>query len=827
MCCFPNSLALLAELPDPLDLKGLRRLPGDAPGARIELERSLAKARSAHDALSEAYALVGIALLEEKAHRPGNADSLVREAARIARDPSFLGKVSMWIAHELSPLGAAPDTARSIAWLQAAVGEFRALGDRKELARALRATAIQMNQGIARRHTLEEAFTAAKDGGDVRDIAVIEGDFGEALRLTGDLAGAIQHLQASIARLESLEAWADTARALALLGRAYGAHGHFQQAEAALAKGESLYEKAGDVDGMMQIRGQRGILLAVAGHRKSAVEILDRVRAYASGNQSAAGLRPKMAGLAFAYLAAEEYAKAVEVAEEISRGIPRMAPAVVHWVLSSAYFHLGRYQDAVTAATTAIGRADDSVFNQREARRWRSLSLEKLGKIQDASLDMLEAIRLDDTVRRQLLSDDEWRRAFEESRAPLAQDAVALLWRAGQQREALNAAEQFRARAFLDLMVSRDNGAQAIVVASAALSAPATVNELSSYAVRSGVPILSYWVHPEAVYGWLIDSKGEVRGFRSPIPAARLGQLVKRARSLSYTPDRAAWRDLYGLLIQPVRHLLPPPAGQTLAVAPHGALLKLPFNALMNSSGRYLAEDYVLRAAPSAALLMRPASANRPAGRLLLVGDPVNASNSETGKSLPELPGARRELETIASLAPGNHTLLSAGLALKSRFRQEVPHARVVHFATHAVIDAVQPFHSFLALSNGDKLTAGEVHDLILRSDLVILSACRGGSGSVSSDGLLGLTRAFLYAGAARVIAPAWDVPDAPTVLLVEEFYRRFLAGASPGRALRAAQLKLLADLRFGRVVVQTLAGPMTLPEHPALWAGFLLQGAE
>jgi CHAT domain-containing protein len=107
-----------------------------------------------------------------------------------------------------------------------------------------------------------------------------------------------------------------------------------------------------------------------------------------------------------------------------------------------------------------------------------------------------------------------------------------------------------------------------------------------------------------------------------------------------------------------------------------------------------------------------------------------------------------------------------------------------------------------------------------------MLSACRSGSGRVSSDGLLGFTRAFLYAGAATVIAPLWDIPDEPTVRLAEEFYRQYKKGTAKSQALRAAQLKLLEDLRAGRVEVKTPAGSMTLPEHPGLWAGFVLQGA-
>jgi len=109
---------------------------------------------------------------------------------------------------------------------------------------------------------------------------------------------------------------------------------------------------------------------------------------------------------------------------------------------------------------------------------------------------------------------------------------------------------------------------------------------------------------------------------------------------------------------------------------------------------------------------------------------------------------------------------------------------------------------------------------------LVTLSACRGGSRRVSNDGLPGFPRAFLDAGSASVLAPLWDLPDETTTLPMEEFSRRRAVHGSNSAALRQAQLKLIANLREGQMTMATAAGPMTLPEHPALWAGFVLTGA-
>jgi CHAT domain-containing protein len=132
---------------------------------------------------------------------------------------------------------------------------------------------------------------------------------------------------------------------------------------------------------------------------------------------------------------------------------------------------------------------------------------------------------------------------------------------------------------------------------------------------------------------------------------------------------------------------------------------------------------------------------------------------------------------------------------------------------------------SFLALAGGDRLAAVEIYEMNLSDPLVVLSACRSASGPISTDGVLGLTRAFFAAGASSVIASAWDVPDEPASILMAEFYAH-LEIRTPAEALRAAQMKIMQRLREGKLTVGTPAGQAVLPDHPLLWAGFQLMGA-
>jgi CHAT domain-containing protein len=145
---------------------------------------------------------------------------------------------------------------------------------------------------------------------------------------------------------------------------------------------------------------------------------------------------------------------------------------------------------------------------------------------------------------------------------------------------------------------------------------------------------------------------------------------------------------------------------------------------------------------------------------------------------------------------------------------------RIVHFATHALLNSQHPELSGIVLSLVDErgravdgfLRAHEVYNLKLKADLVVLSACQTALGKdIRSEGLVGLTRGFMYAGAARVAASLWDVRDEATAELMKRFYRGMLReGLRPAAALRAAQISMWKEPRWG---------------SPYYWAGFVLQG--
>jgi CHAT domain-containing protein/tetratricopeptide (TPR) repeat protein len=414
------------------------------------------------------------------------------------------------------------------------------------------------------------------------------------------------------------------------------------------------------------------------------------------------------------------------------------------------------------------------------------------------------------------------------------------------------------------------------MLASPSSAAPPTFEELLATAKRLDSTLLSYWVTPDTTFIWVLRPDGVVRSERAAINSEQLSKLIRQtsyaeeepsaepapaAKAQSDSPAASAtvrgprtlrlrgggelvlggktsqsWRELYKLLILPVQDSLPS-RGSHLTIVPQGPLFRLSFAALQDAQGYYLVENYALNYAPSLGVLRLTGERRQRLGqrepRYLIVADPLIAPDQSKESNLPPLPGARQEARNLVRLLPrGETTLLMGSDATKQAVREGAAGKTVLHLATHAIVRDDQPLDSFLALSAGDKsppgsgrLTVQEIYGMDLETDLVVLSACSTALGKLSGDGMAGLTRAFFYGGAPSVMATLWDVADEPTSLLISEFYKSLQKDPDKSRALRAAQLRVVRELRAGRVQVNTTLGPVTLPEDPAFWAGFVLQG--
>jgi CHAT domain-containing protein len=560
--------------------------------------------------------------------------------------------------------------------------------------------------------------------------------------------------------------------------------------------------------------------------------------------------------------------------------------------LAEAYVELGRTADALDASIRAVEfcskvqQLECFYALQQRAQIYLSLENESAALVdQTSALDVLEKIHS------KLATSDFLKEEFHHLRESSYSLAIELEFRHGDFSRGLETAELARSRAFLDLLASHEMrqtneqsrgssnssgysggvSSDAVILRGAKVAAsssdserlqdlrsdvaaaPLTSNDISALAVRLRSTLLIYWVAENKIYIWVVTPDGKVHAQKVELLRSKLEELVRDtlgfgaepgdvgsessqgARSDKHATRRAPWRDLYDLLVRPVREWLPRAPGARLTIVPHGPLHSLSFAALQDSRGRYLVEDFALNYVPATSVLpflSTRLKTDTRRGNLLLVADPTPFPARSGESQLPRLPGAREEAREIAQLVPRSRvTLLSGEAADETRVRQATSQQAVLHFATHAIVKDADPFQSFLALaqprdnSNDGRLTAREIYDLHLDAGLVVLSACRSGEGRVTGDGIASLGRAFFYAGTPSVIVSLWDVADQPTNRLLPAFYRSWLRGADKAAALRSAQLQFLHDLRAGKVTISTPAGKIALAEDPAYWAGFVLLG--
>jgi len=282
---------------------------------------------------------------------------------------------------------------------------------------------------------------------------------------------------------------------------------------------------------------------------------------------------------------------------------------------------------------------------------------------------------------------------------------------------------------------------------------------------------------------------------------------------------------LYEALIAP---LMPTLAHYSKVImVPDDILYALPFHALHDGE-QYLIDRFELHYAPSASVLALCHQTKATKQEVVREGLPLPPKIGGDGGGAAlvmgyshggRLPHVANEVQTIAS------TLSSALLfededATVAHLRQHASDCRLLHLASHATFREDNPLFSYLELAD-EPLNVIDIYHLKLNASLVTLSACETGMNQLTGGDLFGLARGCFYAGAPSLVASLWQVDDASTALLMQEFYRRLEAGEPIARALRAAQLAL-------RQIEREEDGEMIRPyDHPHYWAPFFLMGAD
>lgn len=354
---------------------------------------------------------------------------------------------------------------------------------------------------------------------------------------------------------------------------------------------------------------------------------------------------------------------------------------------------------------------------------------------------------------------------------------------------------------------------------------------------------VSYVVSDEFVYAILLsdDHFGLHRLYKTDGLAKEIELLRESVISGDTKNYKITAQSLYIKLLEPIENEI---AGKSLVIAPDQVLHYLPFEMLLTGPAQdrsyhqlpYLVREKKIKYAPSATMLKSMNSRKPDSPRNLFALAPFHQSNvkfSDDGtiqrylSDLSPLPLTRYETEEISKLfekrrsiwdffTPERAELFIDEAATKETFlTSSLQDFGFIHLATHAFVNESNPSLSGIALRGDDGsseiATVSDIYNLQMNADLVVLSACETGMGRMyRGEGLIGFTRAFIYAGASNLVVSMWKVNDQPTANLMIEFYRHIRDGHSNSESLRLAKLSLIEHPEFAA---------------PRNWAAFVLQG--
>jgi CHAT domain-containing protein len=396
------------------------------------------------------------------------------------------------------------------------------------------------------------------------------------------------------------------------------------------------------------------------------------------------------------------------------------------------------------------------------------------------------------------LKNEESKLPFLANATRIYDDYIHFLVQQGKTNEALRTADQSRALTL----------AQGLGLSESNKSLKETTLQPGEIARKTGSTLLFYWLGEKQSYLWAIAPKKTTLSILPP--QSEITPLVQRYRNTLKRPNDEVetsnqdGRSLYRMLVEPAKDLIR--SNSTVVVLNDGLLSQLNFETLIvpDPKAHYFIEDATLISAPSLYLLASAKTSSDSGRKLLLIGDAVSPN-----PDYPELPMAAFEMRQIQKhFSTEDETVFAHEHATSRAYLASQPQQySFIHFVTHGVASRTDPLDSAIILSNSStaedsfKLYARDIIQHPIHARLVTISACYGsGTRSYAGEGLVGLSWAFLRAGAHNVIGALWEVSDESTPRLMNALYEGLDDGLAPSAALRQAKMTLLhSDGNFRR----------------------------
>ncbi len=829
---------------------------GDPKTALNFFQQALALSNGLADEAGQAVAWSGIGLAQTAL---GDSAAALTSLRRSLEIENRLGRAHQK-ARTLNNLGLAlharGDLREALDFYQQALEIFRAAGEKGAWEAAVLQNVALANVGLGKPEAAlrshQQVLALQRALGDRKGEAQTLNNLGTLYINLGEPGQALESYAPALAifRQSGDRLW--EAALLHNLGVTYYGLGDYDRARVNLEPALAIRREAGDRRGEARTEVSLGHVLFQLGELPAA---LDAARQAAKVAEAASDRGGEMLARLLLGEVSAKAGKPAEALPELARARDlarslenRLTESLILQVLGQAHLALSQPETAaeVLARAVELARFVKSPASAVGALTGLARAKRKLGRPVEARARLAEALREIETFRA-TETDPDLRASFLASRHAAFELEILLLMESNQPRAALEVSERARARSLLDLLQESEIRRQSPRYA--ALTQPSLATSAEIQGLLDGeTTLLEYSLGEEKSFLWAVDRES-VTAFELPAQArieAAAREVYSRLSVLSPGEkglEKAA-ADLGRMILGPVASRL---GQRRLIVIADGELQYIPFGTLTvaNEDEPLLVRHEIVNAPSASTLVLQRRLARRqPApGTLAVLADPVFDPNdprvlprvvpqasvapsatvlSTASSPLLRLPWTRREAQAITAAVPAGQSLLALDFqaSRETALSPELARYRIVHFATHGLIDSRTPALSGLMLSSVGKTGAPQegflglrdIYNLRLGADLVVLSGCETALGKeVRGEGLVGLTQGFLYAGARQVLASLWRVEDRATAELMSRFYRALLVeGRSPAAALRFAQLAIRRDKRW---------------RSPFYWSGFVLQG--
>ena len=662
-------------------------------------------------------------------------------------------------------------------------------------------------------------LSIAKELGDRAGEGGACGNLGNAYHSLGDFKQAIGYFNQHLSISKELGDRAGEGRAYDSLGNAYDSLGEFKQATVYHNQGFSIAKEVGDRAREGSGYGNLGNTYRSLGEIGQAIVCHNQRLSIAKELGDRAGEGRAYANLGITYYSLGDFKQAIvyfnqglSIAKEVG---DRAEEGKAYNNLGLAYQSLGDFKQAIV-----YYNQDLSICQETEDPIGQAIACYHIGVVHESFALLSKAvnyyrlsIRYFDETRRLLQSEDAWKISFRDKNG----FAYTALWTAllknGEVDEALYAAEQGRAQALADILKMQYGVDEKPTMK---ITIPLIMKDLASQTVFTALErnTISFWLLREDIgidfrqkkiengsADSLMDSlfkqikRGNVARCenrsldrqRSDFSSSRDG-VEETVQSLSFSVN--CLQPLYDVLVSPIADLL---QSDDLVFVPDGPFCLAPFSALSDSVR--------IRAIPSLTTLKLITSApddSQSRSEALLVGDPCSKEVTYgTGEPMyKQLPCAKKEVDMIGKLL--QTTPLTGKYATKAEVLKRMKSVALIHIAAHGDAEfgeialAPNPERTSKIPKKEDyMLSLSDVQAVRLQARLVVLSCCHSGQGEVKSEGIVGIARAFLCAGARSVLVSLWAINDKATFMFMKSFYQHLADRKSASTALHHAMKSL------------------------------------